>query len=1527
MKRFLSFLIIVLGILYLPVWQCQQCLAQQTLRGNVLVLNSYHPGFVWTSTVMGGIESCFDNSGYDIKLTIEYMDTKNHTPEDLFDDLLVLYKKKYHNEIYDAIIVVDNNALDFLLKYRDQLFPGIPVVFTGINNYEDSLIAGHDDITGVAEAIDIKRTIDMALDLFPATKDIAVISDVTPTDQANRKLLDKFRPDFEDQVRFVDLAGFSVSQLVSSLKALPKETVVLFFNLYRNPEGDTRTMLEGNNFIAQNCEFPLFTFWDHKMTNGVLGGVVISGHCQGECAADMALKIIDGVSVKQIPVIKISPNVPMFNYDQLMRFGISTSSLPEDSVILRQPYTFFQKYKAYIVGVIVFLALQTLIIILLWINIIARRKAERTLNESEQKFRDMVETTSDWIWEIDKEGKFIYASPKVEEILGYKPEELIGKSAFDLMDSEEAKRVMDVYQEIVDGSETMVAMVNVNKHKDGYDVVMESSGVPVFNNEGNLTGYRGIDRDITERKLAQDSSKRNESELNAIYDNAPLIMLLINRKREIVKLNDKALDFSSKSVDDSVGLQIGAVLNCICASDDEGCGFNDYCHECGIRTALEDVFETGETVLSQDAYIEYANEDGVGQIKSYYKVFATPLKEFDEEVVLICLEDITSQRLSEESLKQNAMQMSTLNLLGEKVNSSLSLDNVIEYALDSIFGVIMPDVSFIFLSEGDKLNVKAQHFVNEKFKHVDNGPHKFGECLCGIAAREKKTTWSVNINEDDRCTWQECKEAGLVSFAAYPLLKGDAVLGVLALGSATERDFSIQSGYLENAANQIAIGLHNAILYQQVKDQAAMLKSEIEERNKAEQALSESEERFSNFFNQGNIGAAIASPEKFWLKVNPKLCSMLGYSEEELTKISWSDLTYTDDLETDSDNFNKLLNAEIDDYEMDKRFVCKDGNVIYTHLTVSCLRNEDRSLNYALATVQDISEKVRTSEALERRLFALTRPLDVVQSINFGDLFNIDDIQKLQDEFADATGVASIITKPDGTPITKPSKFCRLCNDIIRKTEKGCANCYKSDAAIGKLSLEGPTIKTCMSGGLWDAGAGISVGGQHVANWLIGQVRDETQTEEQMREYAREIEVDEEIFIEAYGEVPSMSYQQFNHVAQALFTLAGQLSKSAYQNIQQARFITEVQKAEKVLKNYNAHLESEVHTRTEELVEKNAALENQIEERKKAESELKMATSQLVQSEKLATIGQLAAGVAHEINNPLGAIGSSSGIISKSFEDIIYDFDKYSIILNSDKVLMREIINVILKSKFSFSSRENRKYKQELTKTFGESDISDPSLAASFFVNVGLVDGYQKYIPLLKSEHSLDILNFLQNVYSVIHGTKIIDTAISQSSRVVNALRDFARSDEYTEISMADVRETLDTAMVLYGNMVKHGIKFKLELEDVPPIKCYPHKLCQVWSNLIQNAVQAMGEKGTLAISLKKVDANIQVIVSDTGTGIPGEIKAKIFDPLFSTKPIGEGTGLGLDIVKRIVDRHQGTIVVDSVVGKGTTFMVSLPIS
>ncbi|MEI7609906.1 MAG: PocR ligand-binding domain-containing protein [Rhodospirillaceae bacterium] len=186
-------------------------------------------------------------------------------------------------------------------------------------------------------------------------------------------------------------------------------------------------------------------------------------------------------------------------------------------------------------------------------------------------------------------------------------------------------------------------------------------------------------------------------------------------------------------------------------------------------------------------------------------------------------------------------------------------------------------------------------------------------------------------------------------------------------------------------------------------------------------------------------------------------------------------------------------------------------------------------------------------------------------------LLPVDDLQDIQDKFANATGVASIITRPDGAPITKPSNFSKFCS-IIRESKIGLERCYKSDSLIGVSCDAGPTIKHCLSAGLWDAGAGISVGGKHIANWLIGQVRDESQTEEQICSYARDIGLDEALVVAAFRQVPVMKREKFEDIASFLHTTADHISRLAYKNLLLSQRVAEQDLAEEKLRARNREL-------------------------------------------------------------------------------------------------------------------------------------------------------------------------------------------------------------------------------------------------------------------------------------------------------------------------------------------------------------------
>ncbi len=300
--------------------------------------------------------------------------------------------------------------------------------------------------------------------------------------------------------------------------------------------------------------------------------------------------------------------------------------------------------------------------------------------------------------------------------------------------------------------------------------------------------------------------------------------------------------------------------------------------------------------------------------------------------------------------------------------------------------------------------------------------------------------------------------------------------------------------------------------------------------------------------------------------VSPQIKDILGYEPDEILGTTPYDLMLPEESKRVSAIVGALMRAEKPILALERITIHKDGHPVVLEMRGRPFFDADGILKGYRGADRDVTGPRRTEAALEKRIVALTRPLDDVEGIDYEDLFDLPELQRLQDLTAKAWGVGALITRPDGTPITQPSSFTYLCSEFIRTTGKGSERCRVSDAMLGRHNPSGPIIRQCMSAGLWGAGASITVGGRHIANWLIGQVRNEAQSEERIMEYAREIGADEAAFREAFLKVPVMAQEKFNEIAHALFALANQLAVTAYQNIQQARFIAERKRTENALK-------------------------------------------------------------------------------------------------------------------------------------------------------------------------------------------------------------------------------------------------------------------------------------------------------------------------------------------------------------------------
>ncbi|MDC1067582.1 response regulator [Candidatus Kapabacteria bacterium] len=321
--------------------------------------------------------------------------------------------------------------------------------------------------------------------------------------------------------------------------------------------------------------------------------------------------------------------------------------------------------------------------------------------------------------------------------------------------------------------------------------------------------------------------------------------------------------------------------------------------------------------------------------------------------------------------------------------------------------------------------------------------------------------------------------------------------------------------------------------------------------------------------------------------------------------------------------------------------------------------------------------------------------------------------------------------------------------------------------------------------------------------------------------------------------------------------------------------------------------------------------------------ELKQTQSQLIQNEKMAALGQLVAGVAHEINTPLGAIKSSNSNQIVNVEFIVNTLPKVLSQLNQDQLdAYQNLLKSGSKSQQVLSSREERQLKKSLKLQLKENSFNESF--AENLANAGIyeIDSDTKQILSLNSE---EIIKSLSKINGLKTSAEIIKLALDKVSKIVFALKNFSRHDFSETKAYANLSSGLDSVLIIYNNQIKQGVEIVKDYSFTSQIMCYEDQLNQVWTNIIHNALQAMKNSGTIEIKTILEGDMVKVSISDNGPGIPEDIQKKIFDPFFTTKEAGEGTGIGLDIATKIIAKHEGRITFESQIGKGTTFYIYLP--
>jgi PAS domain S-box-containing protein len=359
--------------------------------------------------------------------------------------------------------------------------------------------------------------------------------------------------------------------------------------------------------------------------------------------------------------------------------------------------------------------------------------------------------------------------------------------------------------------------------------------------------------------------------------------------------------------------------------------------------------------------------------------------------------------------------------------------------------------------------------------------------------------------------------------------------------------------------------------------------------------------------------------------------------------------------------------------------------------------------------------------------------------------------------------------------------------------------------------------------------------------------------------------------------------------------------------------VTEIKKAEKAILEINIDLERKVTDRTRHLEQ---TLEN-----------LKLAQAQLVRSEKMAALGQLIAGIAHEINTPLGAISASNDNISSLLKKVLEALPRLLHLLGDDqKVIFYRMYEQSYRGVEVIPSSQLRQKRKQAETFFEQAGVTADEETVDCLAELDLTSNLEPFGSLLVDKLGLEAVRMVHEMISLEKSCLIIDQASDKAAKVIGALRTFTHEDQLKEFRQVDLRENLESVLTLFQSRLRHGVELRKNLDGAPLVWGYGDRLAQVWTNLVSNALQAMDYKGLLEIEAVQKDNFVLVVIRESGPGIPENIRDRIFEPFFTTKPAGEGSGLGLDICRRFVAEHDGRILVESAPGR-TQFTVELPLA
>jgi PAS domain S-box-containing protein len=483
----------------------------------VLVIYSYHEGLLWERLIDDSLRATLAaKSTGPIDLNVEHTDRVSYPDDAYLHKLVDLYRRKYSDPNMDLVIGIDDEATDLLLRYGEELFPGVPMVFVTAERKDLQRNSLKPNMTSLFWGVDIEGTVEIIQQVLPETRHLFIISGSSLSDLAVNGLARTVLGQYVSRLDITYLVDNSIEDLLQKVAQLPENSAVIYLVFSRDAEGKSFVPREILSLISEKANAPVFGIVGTYLEQGIVGGSLLSSEVQGKRCAEIGLRILHGESAVDI-VPEKTLNVPMFDSRQLKRWGISEDKLPAGSIVRFKEPSAWEGHKREIIGAAVLIVAQALLISVLLMQRVRRRRVERSLVEAESKFRTVADLTYDWEYWANLDGTLHYVSPSCERISGYKIEEFIeNPHIFREIIIPEDKDVWDQHYHNFRNERSRREIQFRIRTRTGEIRWIEHACQPITDSQGELQGIRASNRDITQRKQAELDVQKHREKLTQI---------------------------------------------------------------------------------------------------------------------------------------------------------------------------------------------------------------------------------------------------------------------------------------------------------------------------------------------------------------------------------------------------------------------------------------------------------------------------------------------------------------------------------------------------------------------------------------------------------------------------------------------------------------------------------------------------------------------------------------------------------------------------------------------------------------------------------------------------------------------------------------------------------------------------------------------------------------------------------------------------------------------------------------------------